>query len=279
MANEEKFSDDPEENAKMENEFLKLKMTAQFGGNFFSGQGKLLPDIENSFLKNVIAFEENLAKAEYTTIFERLNRPAFTPVCELKSEGEIADALNKVIELLERNDIRLDVCDGPYPDEIIYKFITEELLTHEIEKESILGTTCFIYEEFHPNHKAEIEKSAHQFLECWVAKDMKGLDYLVAPEIIISRDNVINKTRLSEMLTNFFDSYKSFNDLDFVIGEVSFQLPEEEVGMGHAEGALRYRAKLENSEVVVFTGSFKLYMALSFGCWEIVYFVMPGFKW
>lgn len=279
MANEEKFSEDPEENAQIENEFLKLKMNAQFGGNFFSGDGRIPPEIENSFLKNMIAFEENLAKAEYTTIFERLNSPAFTPVSELKSDKEILDALNEITLLLEQNDIRLDICDGPYPDEVIYRFITKELMMHEIEKESILGTTFFIYEEFHPNHKAAIEKNAKQFLEYWADKDLEELDYLLAPEIITSRDKVIKKAKLSEMLTNFFDAYKDFKDLEFIIGEVSFQLPDEEIGMGHAEGALGYRAVLENSEVVVFKGSFKLYMAFAFGSWDIVYFVMPGFNW
>jgi len=279
MANEEQFSDNPEENAKMENEFLKLKMNAQFGGNFFSGQNELPPEIENSFLKSVMAFEENYAKAEYTTVYERLNKPTFAPFSELKSDKEVKDALTKLTNLLEQNDMRLDICDGPYPDEVIYKFITEELMMHEIEKENVFGATCFIYEEFHPNHRATIEKNAKEFLETWAAKNVEGLDYTLACDIITPFDTVITKARLSDMLTSFFDAYHNFTDLDYAIGEISFQLSEEDTGMGHAEGFVAYKAVLENREAVVFKGPFKLYMALTYGYWEIVYFVMPGFSW
>ncbi len=279
MENEDQFSDDPQENAKMENEFLKLKMSAQFGGNFFSGQNELPPEIENSFLKNVLAFEENHAKAEYTTVFERLKQPAFKTIAELKTQEEVFDALNELTNLLEQNDMRLDICDGPYPDEVIYRFITEELMTHEIEKENIFGTTCFIYEEFHPNHKATIEKNTNEFLEKWATKNVDGLDYVLACDIITPSDTVITKATLSDRLRCFFDAYHSISDLDFIIGEVSFQVSEEETGMGHAEGFLTYTAVLENSETVIFKGPFKLYMALAYGYWEIIYFVMPGFNW
>jgi hypothetical protein len=46
---EEKFSEDPTENMKIENEFLKIKMKAQYGDGFFmsEGDGSLPPEIEN----------------------------------------------------------------------------------------------------------------------------------------------------------------------------------------------------------------------------------------
>ena len=58
---EEKLSDDPEENLRMENELLKLKLQAQFGASPGTSEG-LPPGIENEFLKNVYAFEQSHGK-------------------------------------------------------------------------------------------------------------------------------------------------------------------------------------------------------------------------
>ena len=56
LPDEEKFSDDPEENLHLQNEFLKLKMMAESGA-YFGGSGNLPPEIENQFLNNIIEFE------------------------------------------------------------------------------------------------------------------------------------------------------------------------------------------------------------------------------
>ena len=50
---EEKFSDDADENLRLQNEFLKLKMMAESGA-YFGGSGNLPPEIENQFLNNII---------------------------------------------------------------------------------------------------------------------------------------------------------------------------------------------------------------------------------
>ena len=59
LPEEEKFSDDPEENLRLQNDFLKMKMMAESGA-WFGGEEKvgLPPDIENQFLKNVMEFEK-----------------------------------------------------------------------------------------------------------------------------------------------------------------------------------------------------------------------------
>jgi hypothetical protein len=50
LSEEEKFSDDPEEQLKIENDILKLKLQAELGGAF-EGEEGLSPDLENIFLK------------------------------------------------------------------------------------------------------------------------------------------------------------------------------------------------------------------------------------
>ena len=57
------LSDDPEENLRMENELLRLKMQAELGGNSFTSPG-LNPQIENEFLKNVVDFDNSHANSQ-----------------------------------------------------------------------------------------------------------------------------------------------------------------------------------------------------------------------
>ena len=73
---EEKFSDDPEENLRMQNDFLKMKMMAESGA-FFGGEGGLPADIENQFLKNLMEFEKANANSKPATIFDILGKPDF----------------------------------------------------------------------------------------------------------------------------------------------------------------------------------------------------------
>ena len=73
---DEKFSDDPEENLRMQNDYLKMKMMAESGA-IIGGRGDLPADIENEFLKNILEFEKGNADAKATSIFEILDKPFF----------------------------------------------------------------------------------------------------------------------------------------------------------------------------------------------------------
>ena len=146
MKGEEKFSDDANENFRIENEILKIKLKAQYGDAFhMETNADTPPEIENQFLKNILAFEEAHEKAEYTTVYEKIGRPSYKSLEEL-TEAEIEASVKNLFNLMEQQGIGLDICDGPYEDAVIYKFITEELFAHEIEKESVFGGTWnFIY--------------------------------------------------------------------------------------------------------------------------------------
>jgi hypothetical protein len=276
---EEKFSEDPEENIKMENEFLKLKMKAQSGAGFYTSDSVKLPSqLENEFLKHVMTFEENFEKATYISVFERLGKPNFKPLNQLKAD-EISKALENIIQLLNQNNIRLDFCDGSYPDDEIYSFITEELFREEVAKEDNLGTTNFIYEEFHLNHRAEIEKNTQQFLKHWFNRNFNDYHIELASKIVTSAEIEISQTEFVKKFSAFSSSFKAFQNLVYHIDEIKHELSEELEGLGHSEGLLKYEAVLESGETIIFEGSFKLYMSLEFNCWSIFHFVMPGFNW
>lgn len=281
MEQEERFSDDLQENLRIENEFLKIKLKAQYGDSFQMGISADMPlEIENQFLKSMMAFEEEYANAEYITVHERIGNPQFKSINEM-SIDELSKAVKVLIKKLALNDIKLEIIDGPYEDAVIYQFITDELFAIKVEKKPIAGMTCnFIYEEFHPNHKADIIKRTHSFLLNWFGR--KFTEYctelswhcITDEGIQLTREDVIGKMNI------FFEAFDQFKDDGYNINNISFELQEDvDRGMGFAEGTLKYDAVLDNGEIIHYQGPYKLYLQLEDGWWSIFYFVMPGFKW
>ena len=280
MEKDELFSDDPQENLRIENEFLKLKLKAQYGDAFFmDSNADLPPEIENQFLKNMMAFEDAHATAEYTTVYERIGKPDYKPAEDLNA-AEITGELKRITDVMAGHHIALDICDGPYDDEVIYKFITEELFAHEIEKAAVAGMGCnFIYEEFHPNDKADIEKNTHEFLQHWFTGDFNEYSSELGYEFILADGRRLDRPAFMEKIKPFFDSFTEFKDDGYNIDEIKFELHEADRGLGHAEGMLKYNAVMENGEIIHYEGPYKLYMSREDKWWSIFYFVMPGFEW
>lgn len=280
MEKDEVFSDDPEENLRIENDFLKLKLKAQYGDAFFmDSNADLSPEIENQFLINIIAFEEAHANAGYTTVYESIGQPEYRSVGELNI-GEITQELKRITSIMAKHHIGLDICEGPYPDEVIYKFITEELFAEEIERTPVFGSGWnFIYEEFHPNDKVEIEKNTHEFLLHWFTRDFDEYSSELAEHFITAGGMQLNMEAFMEKVNQFFDSFSAFVDDGYTIDEIKFELHDDGRGFGNAEGMLKYDAVMENGEIIHYTGPYKLYMQKEDRWWSIFYFVMPGFTW
>lgn len=277
------MNDNQEEQDKLsiENEIMKMKLKMQFGDDFVMGtNGSLPPEIENQFLKQVMAFEEKHdGDVEEITVFEKIGKPNFKKVDELKPE-EVSKELIRVNELMESRGIMLNICDGPYDDAVIYQFITEELFLENVEKEFVENSICnFIYEEFHLNDKAEITKNTVKFMEHWFAREFDEHSYELANPMITAEGKVMPLPDLFKKMSLFFEAFEDFKNHKFMIGEVSFELHSEDSGMGHAEGLVKYDAVLDNGEVVHFEGGYKLYMQRQGNWWDIFYFVMPGFIW
>jgi hypothetical protein len=280
MQDEEKFSDDFAENMRMENEFLKLKLKAQYGDAFhMESNAGLPPEIENQFLKSMIAFEDAYAKAEFTTVYECIGKPDYKPADEL-NDVEIPGELERINAILQEHNIILDICDGPYPDRLIYAFITEELFSKETEMGIEGMGRHFIYEEFHLNHKAEITKCTHQFLKHWFTCNFDDYATEISRQIVIPDGRQMTREEALVKLQLFFDAFQGFKNDGYTIEEISFEInPETFIGLGFAEGLLKYDALLEKGEQVHYEGPYKLYMQMENNYWDIFCFIIPGFNW
>jgi hypothetical protein len=281
MQDEEKFSDDPAENMRMENEFIKLKLKAQYGDAFYMGSNEgLPPEVENEFLKRMIAFEESHADAVVSTVYECIGRPAYKSAEEL-NDIEIMVELQRINSVLNEHNIILDICDGPYPDRLIYTFITEELFSEEAKNTGDKEIRYrFIYEEFHPNHKAEITKRTHQFLKHWFTCSFDEYSTELSGQIVVPDGRQMNRQEALDKMRLFFDAFQGFKNDGYNIDDVSFDInPETFIGLGFAEGMLKYDALLEKGEVIHYQGPYKLYMQMQDNYWDIFCFIIPGFTW
>ncbi len=273
---EEKFSEDPEEQLKIENDILKLKLQAELGGDFTADED-LSPDIENAFLKNVLEFEHQFANASDKSIAEILGNPVVSKEADLDDE-EIEKALSLLEELMEQKGIVVDY-SAQYDKRVKYQFVTEELFYKQASFVNIPGMTMhYIYEEFHPNHSLDIKENAQKFFMHWIERSFDENSFELASEMIMDNGSTLSRNDLLQKMQWMFDAYDHFENPSFSIDNISFELHEEGTGLGFAEGNVAYKAVLENGEVESFGGPFRLYMQYD-GWWNIFFFHWPGFNW
>jgi len=141
------------EEIKAENEFLKMKMMLEHGADIhFSCSGP--PEIENDFLKYIMAFESQSANPVYTTVYKKIGSPAhFKPVAGI-SDTDIEAAYDELIDYMHARGVGLGCCSPNISTRELYRFVTEELFEKEMADMNVPGMmSSFIYDEFYPDHE------------------------------------------------------------------------------------------------------------------------------
>ena len=269
------LSHDPDENKRMENELLQLKLMAELGVEAHISENTP-PSIENIFLKNMLAFEAGLAEAEEIRIYELIGKPEFIPEAKL-DDLSLEAAFNKLMDLINQKQIALDFLET-YDCRFKYKFITEELFEEKVMNVQLPGMIMhFIYEEFHPNHTLDIEHKAEKFISSWFRQKKEHLAFSLTDELILPDGRIWNKDKIMDRISKVFDSYPQFINDKYTMTDINFEL-QEDVGMAYAEGILKYTAFTEDRDRIQIEGPFKLYFTLEYEWWSIYYFVLPGFE-
>ena len=270
------LSNDPQENLRMENELLRLQLKAETGADSNS-LGSTPAEVENLFLKHVLEFERAYATGKQIKIFDFIGKPTHKKAKEL-TEQTIGDALAELTNLLTDNQIQIDY-SGNYDDRTKYLFITEELFDHEIDDLSMSSKMIrhFSYEEFHPNHTLDIENRTVEFITSWFNQKLDEKHWAIADSLLLPDRTILSKVELADKLKQIFDCFTGYIDCKYVIHDIKFQF-QNESGMGHSEGFVKYTAVLENGEKPVIEGPFKFYFSYEHGWWSIFYFIFPGFS-
>jgi hypothetical protein len=276
---EGEFSNDPLENLRIENEILSMRVKAELGGAY-EGSEDLPPEIENEFLKSILNFEHAYAQTKRVKISALIGNPILDKADELDDQA-IKKALAHVEQLLDDQHIEV-VFNKPRSARFKYSFITEELLDQETDDLFMEGMTRqFTYEEFHPDHKAEITDQTLAFLADWFDRKTDEANGYLAEQFIQPDGKVFPRQALLDMLNHVFDAYTDFEECQYAMGEVKYEMEPgegEERGMGFSEGILKYIAILENGERKPVEGPFKFYFSREESSWKLFFFYLTGFN-
>ncbi len=154
---------DPQEALKAENDFIKMKLMLEHGADFQYSEGAtaLSPETEHEFLNYIMDFEQHEARASEKTVFEVLGSPQQFPGIGEIEEDRIKGLLQDLLRFMKEKGIELTVFSPNVKPGEIYRFITEELFCHRMLHMDLPGmATCFIYDEFHPDHPYENSRTA-----------------------------------------------------------------------------------------------------------------------
>lgn len=197
-----------------ENEFLKLKMMAEFGGNFM-GSDNLPPEIENQFLKQVMQFHKQQHGSENVSVHEYIGSPGYQPTTAL-DDKTLKKELGRLRRIMTKQRVVLEVL-APTPDREIYRFITEELFKHQMENIKVKGwVNHFIYEEFHPNTEYDVKQTVHQLLFSLYTKGAGFFQELFSENM---KDHLGLSTDAQELQERVEEFHSRYNDVALVTYE------------------------------------------------------------
>jgi len=278
--NPEKFSDDPKENLRLENEILRIRIKTELGGDYESDEN-LPPELENEFLKNILAFEHRYSKIKMVKIADLLGNPVMIKAARLDDKAIIA-AYQDLEELLAQKNIVVEFT-RPRDERFKYRFITEELFEHETDDMEVQGMTkYFNYEEFHPDHEAEIKEYTIKFLADWFVRKTEAAKWYMDDQFLQPDGKVFTKEEMIASFKKVFAAYVAFEECGYAMDDVHYDLNTTgkagNEGMGFAEGMVKYTAVLENGEKIPVEGPFKFYFSRNNNRWRIFFFYLTGFN-
>jgi len=269
-----------EENLRTENEFLKMKLMLEHGGQFGEldedGNTDLPPEIENEFLNSVMAFEQQFSEHKVIKLYDKIGRPLhFRPVSEI-AHNDIGEAWHELSDYLNDHGIDVSVCSPNISIRELYRFVTEELFDHETDDINLPGwTTNFIYDEFHPDPVYDNSRLVEQDLfNDIIRKDdlFYGIDY--SREGFVFNDVFYGDFKLYSERINRFKSI--FDE----IAVTDFKVHESVVDGSNCcvRGNYKATAGIGVSETV-FTGEYVVKLVIGeLGYWEMKDIRIGGFN-
>jgi len=268
----EDYSDDE---LRIQNEIEKLKLSAFRGAKFF-GSEDLSPAVENEWLKQIAAFEEQFDNTEYIKLVDKLGRPDFPPVDELSDE-QVGHKLEEVRTLMADHNVYLDVLTDISAAEE-YRFITEELFEEKVDDIRIEGfQQCFIYEEFHPDAKLDIEDNISHFLFELFSEDFRDhISMHFSDRVITTAGKFIGKEEAAKRILSFAESFNNFKQ-DKEPWDLEIEVDEDEQ-TARARFKIKYSGRLADQSKNFEGTADTLWSRDEMGFWRMRKVSLPGFQ-
>ena len=266
----EKDQNPKEEHLRFENELKKLKLKAEYGADFHSGdRGELPANVESQWLDNIMAFEKSFQKNEVSKVRDLLGKPAL-PSGETLSDKKLTEALDHVMELLAAKSIALDTI-YEVPDRELYRFITEELMEYEMQAIDVPGmVTHFTYEEFHPNDEEDMKRYVREFVELVMEKRFEFMHYEISSQMIYR-----GKTLSGEEFVKQFSGHMA--DIErLTLRELTVPSPEIEGDKATVKCVINYEKRLKAGTVSDHKGEAVFGFEYQYDYWHINQVLIPG---
>ncbi|HHH49497.1 MAG TPA: hypothetical protein ENK52_00805 [Saprospiraceae bacterium] len=260
---------------KKEIEQKKKRLKEEFGMDDYGTKSKMPPEIENQWLDQILAFEQQFKKNKQITVYEKIASPKFKSSEEL-DDLEIEKELKRLQDLMLENGINLDtICQ--VESRKLYEFITKELFEYEVDDIHIEGmTTNFIYEEFHPNHEYDLEQFTREGINNLFRADKEYWDMQILTDKFISKSGKpITKEKLQKSIFSFKDSYTKITLQDLNFTKIEYDL---EKAKGQTSFYIKYIALPEKGEEIVFEGKGHFNFIFHYDYWLTNGMDMPGFS-
>ncbi len=242
MAKRKKKTKSPEEIAT-ENELLKLKMMAEFGGNFTSID-EVPPEIEQQFLKQIISFHKKHEQSKMITVYNYIGRPAYNHANDLNDKEVIRD-LNKLLKLMSRKGVMLSVLSET-PKREVYRFVTEELFKIEVEDIKLKGwVNQFIYEEFHPNVEYDVRSAVYYCLQSIFNKGHTFFEDYFSDDL---KDSIGLSTDTDELKEKIETFWAKFNNTKLEQYDVASSAIDKEAGVANVACNVSYKTQTEKGK-------------------------------
>ncbi|CAN5357640.1 hypothetical protein BH09BAC3_BH09BAC3_09650 [soil metagenome] len=274
MENLPKNEFESEDDLRASTELLRLKLEMDYNMKI-SHTSELPPEIENKWLSNIYNFEEQYKNSKPTKVRELIGNPFF-PASEELNDLQIREQLARVMGLLEEKHIALDCC-CEYEDRVIYKFIVEELFDHETDNFSLEGMTWhFIYEEFHPNHKYDLNRYATQFMDTLLTRKWdEEYDVYKLAKTIQFRGKELPQKTISSMILAFQAAHNFFEVEEVTVEGIDIYLANK---IGRVNGTIRYISYPKEDTPRKFLGPFVINFVFDATDWDICGIDIPGFE-
>ena len=261
-----------EEKLKAENEFLKMKLMLEQGAHFGGdGETKLPAELENEFLKNVMAFEKQFEERKTIKLFDKIGQPRqFKPVNDIP-DSEIDKAWKDLGDYLSEHGINLDVCSPNISARELYRFTIEELFEHEMDDMNLPGwSTNFIYDEFHPDPVYESEKVVKEelFMALFNAKPVDDYFHCLHSEEILINGRLYATSEEVKTAFNLFKSFfKKIKLKELIIERCEVINAERTIVRGKYKADAR---AIDDGDKVIFEGQFSVELSPDeLGYWNI----------
>ena len=255
-----------EEQLRDENAFLKMKLMLEHGTQFRENEkSEISPEIENIFLQNVAAFEEQYSKKKTTTVFEAIGKPShFKPAAEIP-DAEISEAWRELREYLNKHGVDLGSCSPNVSKRELYRFTLEELFNKEMIAMDLPGWCCnFIYDEFHPDPVYESTSAAIDGLESIFSTEPIEFGHRFAENNLKLN---LYKTLTGETLLRIINRFKENFDEIHLTGTSGVQC---EVDGNVATVTGEYRVKCRSDKIMLpYKGEWKIELEEKDNWWQI----------